>query len=130
MLRDSPKTLGQRQLPVEPESVGQAAPGSAWTLLNDACIAFHGNEYLLTYTSTGLSVPVSGIMSAAPEAEDEPAAGEGSIYAKFFMRATGADPLPEKGDQVSSATAIYVIVRRLADEADGLWLLLRLESES
>ncbi len=92
--------------------------------LNTACLDAFGQAYTLTYSLTAESRPVTGILCSAAEAEAS-APGDGSAYARFWLQAGDVDPVPVEGDEISSATTVYKVVRRERDEAGGLWLLLR-----
>ncbi len=96
--------------------------------VNLACLEEFGEDLTLTYAATGESVPITGILCAAEEAEAE-APGDRSTYAKLFMRAGAVAPMPANGDRISSVTAKYVVLTKMSDEAGGVWFLLRFAAE-
>lgn len=95
-----------------------------WSGLNGACLSSFGQALTFTPASTGVDQSVNGILDTAAEPETD-APGDGTIYARLWLKAPDPDPAPEPGDEISTSTTVYKIVRLERDAGGGLWLLLR-----
>jgi hypothetical protein len=92
--------------------------------LNEACLSAFGQAFMFTRNVTGDSQSVIGILEAGIELEEVPP-GDGSIYAKLWIQSADIVPAPEAGDEFSTATTVYKIVRMEKDAGGGLLMLLR-----
>ena len=92
--------------------------------VNEVCLAVFGQTLTLTRALTADSLPIVGILEEGIEPEDRPP-GDGSVYAGFWTAASSADPPAETGDEISTATTVYKIVRIQQDAGSGFRMLLR-----
>ncbi len=98
--------------------------------INDSCLSVFGREFTFTRVASLVDEEsddpqaITGILESGVEPEGV-APGDGSTYARFWIKSGDIDPAPQKGDEISSATTIYKIVRMEEDAGGGLWFLLR-----
>lgn len=92
--------------------------------LNEACLEAFGQAFTFRPAEGGEPQVITGILDAGIEPE-EGTPGDGSTYALLWLDATAIDPRPQKGDEIESATTVYVIVRVEEDAGRGLRMLLR-----
>jgi hypothetical protein len=97
--------------------------------VNASCLSAFGEDFLFTPAAT-LEEPdpadqaITGILEPGAELEDS-VPGDGSVYARLWIEADALDPAPAAGDEISSTTTVYKIVRIQEDAGGGMWLLLR-----
>jgi hypothetical protein len=97
----------------------------SFTSINDSCLSAFGQEFTLTRTVSSDSdteVTITGILEAGAESERE-APGDGSTYARLWMKSLATPP--QKGDEVTTETTIYLVEEFESDAAGAMWLLLR-----
>jgi hypothetical protein len=94
------------------------------TIVNTSVLGAFGQSFTLKRAGTGLSETITGILEPGLESEDL-APGEGSISARLFVDSSLLTPAPEKGDEVWTATTIYIVVGLIEDANKGLRLILR-----
>lgn len=95
--------------------------------VNGAALDTFGDDFAFTRVNSlpaGEELTVTGILDAGFEPEDRPP-GDGSTYARLWLQTDDLSPVPERGDEIASATTVYKIVRLQEDAGNGLWLLLR-----
>ncbi|MBN2118508.1 MAG: hypothetical protein JW730_18185 [Anaerolineales bacterium] len=92
--------------------------------MNEACLKVFGQALIFTRSATQEEISIEGILVSGAEPE-EVAPGDGSIYARLWILDSEIDPAPGSGDEISTDTTIYKIVRLEADAGGGLVLLLR-----
>jgi hypothetical protein len=97
--------------------------------VNKSCLDTFGQTFIFTQAATEeepnpTPQTITGILESGFEPEDRPP-GDGSTYARLWMNAADLTTPAEKGDEVSSATFVYKIVRMEEDAGGGLWLMLR-----
>jgi hypothetical protein len=92
--------------------------------VNKSCLGSFGREFTFTPASSSEPITITGILEAGAE-QEETAPGDGSTYARLWINAADISPAPQRGDEISSATTVYKIVRMQEDAAGGLWILLR-----
>ncbi len=97
----------------------------SFELANGACL----DEWGQALTHTPAATPedpqdITGILDPGVAPEDKPP-GDGSAYARLFLKAAAADPAPVLGDEISTAIAAYVVVRIVTDAGGGMTITLR-----
>jgi hypothetical protein len=98
--------------------------------MNESLLSVFGKEFTFTRVASleddeeAVPETITGILEAGIEPEDI-APGDGSTYARLWLQSGDISPVPQKGDEVSSSTTVYKIVRMEEDAAGGLWMLLR-----
>jgi len=93
--------------------------------LNASMLAAFGESFIFT-PAAAPSTPVSitGIMESGSELEED-APGDGSIYARLWVKSSDFSTAPVAGDEVASASTVYKVLRVQEDAGGGTWLLLR-----
>ncbi len=95
--------------------------------INDAVLdAFSEDEdFTLERIQSGSgTLAFRGVLGSGPDLENQ-APGAGSVLATIFTKSSNITPDPEKGDQVGTATTVYLIVDIHKDAGQGLTLTLR-----
>jgi len=92
--------------------------------LNASMLATFGQSFTFTPAlAPSTPVTITGILETGAELEDV-APGDNSIYCRLWVQSSDFTVGPLVGDEVSSATTVYKIVRLQEDAGGGLWLLL------
>jgi hypothetical protein len=93
--------------------------------LNKSCLSSFGQQLVFTPQAPGAEPStITGILETGVELE-QTAPGDGSIYVRLWLNSSAIVPAPQKGDEISSATTVYKILRIEEDAGGGTWLLLR-----
>jgi len=95
-----------------------------FAVLNEACLDVFGQACTFTRADTREELVVTGILEEGVELEGA-APGDGSIYAQLWLPASDINPAPEPGDEISTASTIYKILRIEQDAGGGMRILLR-----
>lgn len=98
----------------------------------EASLAAFGEALTLTRVESGTlgteTEPITGILDEGVEPEDRKP-GDGSTYALLAVQASLLDPAPQKGDEISTDTAVYKIVDMASDAGDRLIMKLRYDRD-
>ncbi len=95
--------------------------------MNDEIVRQFGEDLLLHPAGGSDPIAIRGVISGAAQLEPG-APGHGSVHAYLFM-ASGADDVPDVGDEVASAAGVYSVLHPERDEAGGLRWLLHFDRE-
>jgi hypothetical protein len=93
--------------------------------MNASMLAAFGQTFTFTHAEgPWTTLSVTGILESGSEVEDV-APGDSSIYCRLWVQSSDFTEAPAVGDEVSSATTVYKIIRMQEDAGGGLWFLLR-----
>ncbi len=101
-----------------------------FSTMTDSCLSVFGQEFSFErVTSLADALPtdpttITGILEAG-SSEEGTAPGDDSTYARLWAAADVIALKLQKGDEISTATTVYVIVDIKEDAGEGLWFLMR-----
>lgn len=95
--------------------------------VNSICLGTFGEEFIFTpVVSAPLAdaVSITAILDTGVQLENA-SPGDQSTYAMLWLQGADIDPAPKEGDEISSSTTTYKVLRIDKDAGRGMSLLFR-----